>query len=56
MTMVSDSVSIYVQNKPAMCVRGDDIMATDSRSFIKGVHVSIKYSHGIFRDIYIDVY
>lgn len=49
--MVSGSVSIYVQNKCEMYVRVDDIVATDNRGFIKGVHVSIEYPHGIFRDI-----
>lgn len=53
--MVSDSLSIYMQNGRAMYVRGDDIVPAHNRGFIKDVHVSIKHSHGTFRDIYSEI-
>jgi len=48
MTIISDSVSIYVQERRAMYVRSDDIIPADSYSFIKSVHGSVKYSHSMF--------
>jgi len=30
-------------------------MANDNHSFIKGVHGSIKYSHGTFHDVYFEI-
>jgi len=46
--MISDSVSIYVQDRRAMHVRSDDIVPSDSYGFIKSVHGSVKYSHSMF--------
>lgn len=54
MTMISDSVSIYMQNGH-MYNRGDGIVPAVICDFTKDVHGSIKYSHGTFRDIYSEI-